>query len=206
LVRTEHVGLVDLLRHGEPVGGRRYRGQIDDPLSEKGWAQMWAAVGSSPPWTRVVTSPLQRCSAFAHALAERHGLPIVEEPRFKEVRFGVWEGRTHEELDRNEAGVLARFHHDPLSNRPEGAEPLEDFFERVTTAWDAWTGSHIQEHTLLVTHAGVIRAVMAYVLGIPLSHMYRVAVTNAGLTRIRLTSSRPASLIFHSGQVDFRGG
>jgi len=28
---------IDLLRHGEPVGGKRYRGQIDDPLSEKGW-------------------------------------------------------------------------------------------------------------------------------------------------------------------------
>ena len=31
---------IDLIRHGEPVGGRRYRGQIDDPLSEKGWKQM----------------------------------------------------------------------------------------------------------------------------------------------------------------------
>jgi alpha-ribazole phosphatase len=27
---------LDLMRHGEPVGGRRYSGQIDDPLSEKG--------------------------------------------------------------------------------------------------------------------------------------------------------------------------
>ena len=36
---------IDLIRHGEPVGGRKYRGQTDDPLSEKGWAQMWAAVG-----------------------------------------------------------------------------------------------------------------------------------------------------------------
>jgi alpha-ribazole phosphatase/probable phosphoglycerate mutase len=31
---------LDLLRHGESVGGRKYRGQTDDPLSEKGWAQM----------------------------------------------------------------------------------------------------------------------------------------------------------------------
>jgi len=34
------------MRHGEPVGGRAYRGHsIDDPLSEKGWQQMWDAVG-----------------------------------------------------------------------------------------------------------------------------------------------------------------
>ena len=38
--------LIDMIRHGEPVGGRRYRGQIDDPLSEKGWRQMWAAVAA----------------------------------------------------------------------------------------------------------------------------------------------------------------
>jgi len=37
---------LDLMRHGEPVGGRRYRGQMDDPLSEKGWAQMRNAVGN----------------------------------------------------------------------------------------------------------------------------------------------------------------
>ena len=36
---------IDLIRHGEPVGGRKYRGQTDDPLSEKGWEQMWKAVG-----------------------------------------------------------------------------------------------------------------------------------------------------------------
>ncbi|MHB1590203.1 MAG: histidine phosphatase family protein [Sulfuricella sp.] len=36
---------IDLIRHGEPVGGRRYRGRTDDPLSEKGWNQMWTAVG-----------------------------------------------------------------------------------------------------------------------------------------------------------------
>ena len=35
------VTTIDLIRHGEPVGGRRYRGgRMDDPLSEKGWAQM----------------------------------------------------------------------------------------------------------------------------------------------------------------------
>ena len=35
---------IDLLRHGEPLGGGRYRGQMDDALSEKGWQQMWQAV------------------------------------------------------------------------------------------------------------------------------------------------------------------
>jgi len=63
---------LDLMRHGEPVGGRRYRGQIDDPLSEKGWAQMQAAVGEKVPWTRVVSSPLLRVAAGLEDLLAQH--------------------------------------------------------------------------------------------------------------------------------------
>ena len=40
---------IDLIRHGEPVGGRKYRGQIDDPLSDKGWTQMRQAVADHKP-------------------------------------------------------------------------------------------------------------------------------------------------------------
>ena len=79
---------IDLLRHGEPVGGRRYRGQVDDALSERGWEQMWNAVGTDPEWQQIVSSPLQRCSAFAASLAESLALPVHLEPRFMEVGFG----------------------------------------------------------------------------------------------------------------------
>ncbi len=69
---------IDLLRHGEPVGGVRYRGDgVDDPLSERGWAQMWAAVGEFTDWTHVISSPLLRCCRFADAVAERYHLPLV---------------------------------------------------------------------------------------------------------------------------------
>lgn len=63
---------VDLLRHGEPVGGRKYRGQTDDALSETGWAQMRAAVDGHRPWDVIVSSTLLRCIEFARELAARH--------------------------------------------------------------------------------------------------------------------------------------
>ena len=68
--------IIDLMRHGEPVGGRKYRGQMDDPLSEKGWAQMRAKLTDRAPWQRVISSPLSRCRAFAEALSTEYRLPL----------------------------------------------------------------------------------------------------------------------------------
>ncbi len=189
--------LVDLLRHGEPVGGRRYRGQIDDPLSEPGWAQMWAAVGEAAPWRQIITSPLRRCCAFAEALARRHGLPLLEEPRFKEIGFGSWEGKTREMVEAEAPGSLERFYADPVNSYPEGAEPLPAFCARVIEAWRERVEDAYPQDTLIVAHAGVIRAVAGHVLNIPPSHLYRLQVANAGITRIRVHAGRPPSLEFH---------
>ena len=57
--------LIDLVRHGEPVGGIRYRGQMDDPLSHTGWQEMRKAIGRETPWDAIISSPLLRCRAFA---------------------------------------------------------------------------------------------------------------------------------------------
>ena len=193
---------LDLMRHGEPVGGRKYRGQIDDPLSEKGWAQMHAAVGESVPWTRIVSSPLLRCRAFAETLADRHGLPLALDDRLKEVGFGAWEGKTAAEIEEARPGTLARFKADPLNARPQGAEPLADFHARVAAALDDLLEQHAGRHVLLVGHAGVVRMALSWALQIPLVHAYRIEVASASLTRLRFDDGR-ASLIFHgSARVD----
>lgn len=191
---------LDLMRHGEPVGGRRYRGQIDDPLSEKGWAQMHAAVGDVAPWDRIVSSPLLRCSVFAETLAARHGLPLALEARLQEGGFGEWEGRTAAEIEAATPGAVARFKADPLNARPAGAEPLEAFHARVAAALEELVERHAGEHLLLVGHAGVIRMAFAWALKVPLGHAYRIEVANASLTRLRFDGGH-ASLIFHGGSL-----
>jgi alpha-ribazole phosphatase/probable phosphoglycerate mutase len=188
--------VLDLMRHGEPVGGRRYRGQVDDPLSEKGWAQMQAAVSEVVPWTRIVSSPLLRCRAFAEALATRHDLPLALDERLKEVGFGEWEGKSAAEIEQDAPGILARFKADPVNARPAGAEPLNDFHARVAAALDDLLAHHAGEHVLLVGHAGVMRMALAWALQIPLQHAYRIEVATASLTRLRFDADR-ASLIFH---------
>lgn len=190
---------IDFMRHGEPVGGRRYRGQIDDPLSDKGWAQMRETVGDHRPWSRILSSPLLRCRAFAEELSVRHQLPLAFDDRLKEVGFGAWEGKSAAELNKEDPLQLPRFKADPVNARPAEAESLQDFFERVAASVEALLESDCEEHILVVCHAGVIRMALAHGLNIPLANAYRIDVPTAGITRLSYESVDPvrAILRFH---------
>lgn len=196
--------LVDLLRHGEPVGGKRYRGQLDDPLSELGWREMRDAVGSDCPWDVIVTSPLVRCAAFARELAGRHGRPLVSEPRLKEIGFGAWEGRTAAELLSEDPERLRRFWSDPVRHTPPGAEPLAAFRDRVVAAWEDLLARHEGARLLIVCHAGVIRMLVRHALDMPLERLFRIHVPSASLTRLAVerngTSAQPR-LLSHAGRL-----
>lgn len=182
--------VIDLIRHGEPVGGRRYRGHaIDDPLTEKGWSQMWSAVGDSPAWQQIISSPLQRCHAFAAALGEKHQINVSIEPRFKEVGFGAWEGLSHDEIKIDRAGEYQCFMNDPVHYRPQGAEALDDFILRVSTAYHEVITRYQGRHCLIVTHAGVMRAIIAQIVHADPVGLYRIKISNGGITRIRHTET-----------------
>lgn len=191
--------LIDLIRHGEPEGGKRYRGQIDDPLSAIGWQQMWDAVGEAAPWQQIVTSPLLRCQAFATALAERHTLPLAVDARLMEIGFGAWEGCTAEQLRAEDPQQIARFYNDPINARPAGAEPLAVFRTRVIEGFNAVVDAYAGQHVLLVCHAGVMRAVISQVLSAPLEAMYRIEVAYAAITQIKYDGERPPQLLSHGG-------
>lgn len=201
--------VVDLIRHGEPLGGRCYRGRRDDPLSEKGWAQMREAVGGHCPWQALVSSPLSRCRAFAEELSSRHGLPLQLDDRLTEIGFGSWEGRTADEVEREQPGALMRFYADPIANPPPGAEPLESFRRRVAAAWDDLCRLYAGKQVLVVGHAGVIRVTMALALDLPLGSLFRIKVDNAAMTRIQCdrTGGGPPfyQLLSHGGALKKAG-
>ncbi|MBK1672818.1 histidine phosphatase family protein [Ectothiorhodospira shaposhnikovii] len=181
---------IDLLRHGEPAGGERYRGSgVDDPLSACGLEQMWQAVGgrglTSGPWDQVVSSPMRRCLAFAESLSLSLNLPLTQVTDLREVGFGSWEGRTPADIRQNSPDEFFAFFRDPMNARPLGAEPLEAFRSRVDAALLELSRSHAGEHLLVVTHAGVIRAAICHVLDVPTEAMYRIRVPYAGITRLR---------------------
>lgn len=196
--------LIDLIRHGESVGGSRYRGQMDDPLSATGWEQMRQAVGNRHPWDVIVSSSLSRCLAFAEELSQRHGIALEVEPRLQEIGFGCWQGKTKEEITRYDPGMLQRFYRDPMNNRPEDAEGLGDFRSRIAAAWNEILNRHAGKHILMVCHAGVIRMALSLALDIPLSNLFRIKVANAGITRIECLEQGDeflGQLIFHGGTL-----
>lgn len=187
---------IDLLRHGEPLGGRRYRGQIDDPLSEHGWREMWQAVSGARPWQVIISSPLRRCSEFAHQLCEQQSLPLILDERLKEVGFGAWEGFSGQQLRAMDETILSRFYHDPINCRPAGAENLVSFNQRVIEAYQQAVETHAGQHLLIIAHAGVIRSLLTQTLSAPPSHMYRLSIPTASLSRIEISEERPPTVVF----------
>lgn len=179
-----HATLLDFLRHGEPVGGSRYRGNgVDDPLSDLGWQQVRDTTSLIGGWQRIVSSPMRRCLQFAQWLAEQRNLPLEVIDDLKEVGFGVWEGETRAQVRQHSAKEYRAFYQDPLNSRPPGAEPLEAFCSRISGVFDRLIETCDGQHVLVVAHAGVIRASLRHVTGLPAADWYRVAVDNGGLTR-----------------------
>lgn len=192
---------IDLIRHGEPEGGRRYRGRrVDDPLSELGWRQMWEAVGEHAPWTEIVSSPLRRCREFAAALGEQHRIGVYQEDDFREIGLGWWEGLRRDEVRATDPEGYHAFYHAPHRHPPQGGEPLLAFQERVASAYQRTVERFPGRHLLVVAHAGVIRAVIGHTLGAQTPSWYRIHVAYAGITRIHHGDYGP-SLVFHHGRL-----
>lgn len=182
--------IIDIIRHGEPVGGSKYRGQIDDPLSEKGWQQMRDAVAGRDEWQHIVSSDLSRCAEFAREVSQNLGVGLELEPQFREVGFGSWEGKSAKQLLEEDPEGTAAFWRDPINNTPAGAEPLREFHQRIVTAWNGLIARHAGKHLLLVGHAGMMRILLLNALDLPLESFYRFDPRNASIVRVRVDTGR----------------
>jgi alpha-ribazole phosphatase len=186
--------VVTVLRHGA-VAGRPfvYRGRQDDPLSDLGWRQMAAVIEAAPPFDAIASSPLQRCQAFARHLAERQGVPLHVSPAFQEIAFGEWEGLTAEEAAQRNPLEHPLFR--AGSGAAPGGESLDEMRRRVLAGWREWLAESKDGHRLLVTHAGVMRALLIDLLGLPATHVYRVALPEAAHFRVSLLAGAAPVLL-----------
>ncbi len=180
---------IDLLRHGECEGGEIFRGSTDSALTQKGKQQMLASInsrGDNPSWDNIVSSPLQRCRLIASELAETAVLPVNALHGFAEIDFGDWEGRLTSEVASEHPRQIQKFWTDPATHTPPNGESLVDFQKRVQHVWQLLLKEHRGQHTLLVSHGGVIRIILASVLQMPLRPLSFLAVPHGCLSQIKI--------------------
>jgi len=180
---------LDLLRHGQPEGGNVFRGRTDHPLTDEGWQQMYTAC-ENREWDVIITSPLTRCQAFAHKLADKLQLEVVIAEDFREYDFGLWENQPMEKVFKEDFKRLKGMWDDPLNFvAPEG-EALANFEGRVLKAWFGCL-ARPEDRQLIVCHGGVIRILLKEVLGLPFQNINRVDVSYGSLSSIKASKEEP---------------
>lgn len=147
-----------LLRHGVTEANRnhRYCGSTDLPLDEETLAAFLRTgqVYPDPTGYRILTSGMVRTEQTLRAI---YGdLPHGQEPAFREMDFGLFENRSYENLKDDPAYQRWLTGNNEVNPCP-GGESGAQMTDRVLTAWERLT-----EDTLLVTHGGVIAALMAH--------------------------------------------
>lgn len=133
---------------------------------------------------RIASSPLRRCRAFAEAHSGTCGLPLEILPDFRECHFGEWENLTPEEAASADPSEFSAFM-DSLGGCPApGGESLSALRSRVGAGWARWMGEKAGRSRLLVTHAGVIRALLIELFGFSPAQAFRFALPPAACLRI----------------------
>ncbi|WP_299792957.1 histidine phosphatase family protein [uncultured Shewanella sp.] len=156
-----------LMRHGECEGGDILRGHTDVSLSHSGREQMFDAIEAADiSFEHIISSPLRRCCEFALRLYLKRGVPLKLEDGLKEMNFGDWDGETLESLYQNCAGPIEAYWKNPWASTPPDGERMLDFEARIAKAWESMLNQHRGQSLLLITHAGVIRHLMARALGV----------------------------------------
>lgn len=196
--------VIELLRHGETTAGKCFLGSTDASLSQLGWQQMNTAL-LSDEYDLVLSSPLKRCRDFSQLYATEKTLPVIVENEFREIDFGLWEGKTSAELWESDRENLSAFWNNPVKNTPPEAESLMDFKKRVIDHYFKLVKKYSGKKILLICHAGVIKIILCELLGVELVNMHRLNIDHAGLSRISMWQEHPQiNFINNVSSVDLK--
>ena len=163
-------------------------------LDERGRAQV-ASLGErirEIPLAALVTSPLERCRETAEAvLAGREPSPALHvDERVGEVRYGSWTGRDFKDLQKDPLWRVVQGH-PSAAIFPDG-EGLAAMAARATEAVRDWNARLGPDATYaVVSHADVIKALIADALGLHLDGYQRIAVDPASVSIIQYAELRP---------------
>ncbi len=153
-----------LLRHGQPELQNCLLGQTDSKLTDLGWQQMQESCMALRDVDQVITSPLLRCKQFAIDYAIKNGISFECVAEFQECNFGDWDGLSYQQLNKKHSKEFEFFLDSPSKYHPPNGESLFDFNCRIDMALKLAFEEYKGKKILLVSHAGVIRSLVAWCL------------------------------------------
>jgi broad specificity phosphatase PhoE len=162
--------LLYLARHGETDwnAAHRWQGQTDIPLNAQGRIQARAVAQKLrvAGLSAIATSDLSRARETAQIIASELRIPIAHvDSGLRERAFGCFEGLTREECEtlHPDAWLLWKTERRP----PAGAEAPEELTARAVEAIGRIAREVARDDapTLVVTHGGVLRAIVAVATG-----------------------------------------
>jgi broad specificity phosphatase PhoE len=189
-----------LVRHAETPWNRegRFQGHADPPLSAHGRRQAQGLADelvTSPP-AAVYASDLRRAAETGEIVATRFDLPLETDRDLRKVDVGEWSGLTWPEVQARFPEGVER--HSERGHGWERGESYEEMVERVLTALRRIAARHDGERVLVVVHGGTVRALAAYIDGVPIvehrrrrsapvrnCELYAVVVQNGAIRRQR---------------------
>ena len=115
------------------------------------------------------SSPAKRCIALAEALNFGE---IIKDKRLLEIDFGDWEGLEWDEIDKN---LLNHWMEDFVNVAPTNGESFIQMYLRVSNFIEMLRNKHFNE-VLIISHSGVIRCFLAYLLKFPLENSFKIPI------------------------------
>lgn len=184
-----------LIRHADPAEEARGRcyGATDIGLSPRGErrARHLAVMLRRMPIAAVYTSPSRRALDTARLLADPHDLTPGTLDDLRELDFGICEGRTYDEIAAEQPDLFRTWMLTPSEVRFPGGESYAQLRRRALRAASEIRGRHANETFAVVSHGGVIRAVLADALDMPNAAIFHLDIRYGGVSIVEWSGKTP---------------
>ncbi len=178
-----------LVRHAETDWNKdkRFQGQEDPTLNETGCKQADKLAKYLADWDIdiIYTSDLKRAFTTAEAINRYHDIQVIRENGLREIDFGKWEGLTYQEISSEYPEIVKKWNQDPASVNPPGGENLNDFRDRVGSAFTDIINNNENQTILTVSHGGTIKAYLTYLLDMPVQRYWQFETASTGISIIK---------------------
>lgn len=184
-----------LIRHGETEGAeiKRYKGNLDVPLSKNGIEQIAKVSKFIGPNTLnvIYTSNLSRALKSAEIIAKHQTVKPIILPQLRERHFGAWEGMTFDEIKEKYPKEFEQWAQNPLKFSPVGGESTLEVKERALPVIEGILHKHNGKTIAIVSHGGIIRLALCHFLGMPLENIFRIEQHFAAVNIIEFWDKYP---------------